>query len=85
MTTGRLRNAGRTTNWITAVVFTLVISSFGLFAQAKVDANELTPIASSTSGSVTGLCVLRTQSIEVICAGATSESLIQAAGEILYN
>lgn len=93
MTTGRMRHTRRTTNWITASVFTLVIGSFGLFAQARVEANELVSIAeiqtetTSTAESTAEekACVLRTQSLEIICAATTKESLIKAAGEILYN
>ena len=87
MTTGRMRNAGRTTNWITASVLMLVIGSFGLFADARVRANELPPLEINTSSTATApdICVLCTQSFDVICANATKESLIEAAGEILYN
>jgi len=87
MTTGRIRNAGRTTNWITASVLMLVVGSFGLFADARVQANELQPLDINTSSPSTApdICVLYTQSFDVICANATKESLIEAAGEILYN
>ena len=87
MTTGRMRKAGHTTNWITASVLTLVIGSFGLLADARVQANELPPLDINTSSASTApdICVLCTQSFNVICANATKESLIEAAGEILYN
>ena len=87
MTIARIRHAGRTTNWITASVFTLVIGSFGLFAQARVEANELISLNKNTSATnqANDLCILCTQSFEIICTTATKESLINAAGEILYN
>ncbi|MFT4713699.1 MAG: hypothetical protein ACJAVI_000933 [Candidatus Azotimanducaceae bacterium] len=89
MTTGRMRHAGRTTDWITASVFTLVVGSFGLFAQARVEANELVSLAEThsktSSKAEEKACILCTQSLEVICAATTKESLIRAAGEILYN
>jgi len=87
MTTGRMRAAGRTTNWITASVLILVIGSFGLFADARVQANELPPLNINTSSTSTAPdnCILCTQSFNVICANATKETLLEATGKILYN
>jgi len=65
MTTARMRKAGHTTNWITASVLMLVIGSFGLFADARVQANELPPLDINTSSTSTApdICVLCTQYI----------------------
>ena len=89
MATGTMKQPGRTMNWITASVFSLIIGSFGLFAQARVEVNELVslagPHAETTSTADEKACILCTQSIEVICAATSKESLIRTAGEILYN